>query len=50
MLNNKVTFYFVIIFLILFYKGAFAQDGQLDASFAGGRVINSIGTDTPLPW
>ncbi len=51
MLNNKVTFYFVIIFLILFYFITYAQDGQLDMSFAdSGKVINSIGSTADIGW
>ncbi len=51
MLKNKAAFYLVVIFLIFFDKIIFAQDGQLDMSFAdSGEVINSIGTSAGFGW
>ena len=50
MKNEKIIFCIYLTLSVLLGASLKAQDGQLDASFAGGRVINSIGTDTPLPW
>ncbi len=51
MLKKKEILYFVSIHLILFYSLSFAQDGQLDTSFADtGKVINTIGPPNAVGW